>query len=299
MAGTRVTDMTIDITAGDFINGSFTLSGIKYFFDPIIIGATNKFIDFDDAGGEENVSVAEKTYKDPYELAAAIETAMNGATTDTITVAYDDAARKFTIASDGATLSLLWNTGTNAANSIGATLGFSVAADDTGALTYTSDDAQDWSAAYTPEYDDNDPLIAKSNTILIGEADEITCFGAQSVSIALSNTKTDITDVCSESGKSGSQFTGRTVNIDVVAYLEQGQAEEFKRYRNNDEIQFCYNAGVKSGGNWVPGKAVNFFSPTCKISSFALGDGDGIVTLEMSLQCFVADGLGEFYINFL
>ena len=105
----------------------------------------------DDGGGEENVSVAAKSYKDPYELAAAIQTAMNAATADNITVSYDDVAGKYTIASDGVTLSLLWNTGTNTAETIGAKLGYSVAADDTGATSYEADNVIS-KASITKEY---------------------------------------------------------------------------------------------------------------------------------------------------
>ena len=304
ISGTRVTEMTIDITAGEFINGSFTMEGIKYIFDPITVAASNKYLDFSDSGPTTfAVSIEEKTYKDPYDLATTLQAAMNGtATVDAYTVTYDDSTRKFTIASDNATFSILWKTGThgsdNADDHIGTLLGYDDSADDV-AQSNISDTAQDWSASFTPSYDSADPLVAKSNTILIGESDEITCFGAQSVSINLTNTKSDITDVCADTGKSGSQFTKREVTVDVVSYLATGQAEEFKRYRANDEIVFTYNCGEKSAGNWIAGKAVNIHMPTAKISAFKLGDSDGIVTLEMTLKAFVSNSLGEFYLNFL
>jgi hypothetical protein len=298
LAGGRVVDMTIDIAAGEFINTSFTIEGIKYYFDPFVIGATNKYIDFDDGGGEENASIAEGTYRDPYELAEAIRIAMQALTTDVIGVSYSDSLRKFTITSDGATFSLLWATGANTANSIKTTIGFSNT-DDTAALTYSSDTALSWASTISPTYDSASPLVAKDNQIMIGNATEYVCFGARSVSIALTNTKADKTDICAASGKSGTIFTQREVTIDVVSYLAAGQAEEFKRFRSNDEIMFTYNFGEKNGGQWVAGKSGNIFCPTVKIASFSIGDEDGMCVLNMQLKTFVSNGLGTFYLNFL
>lgn len=297
MAGTRVTDMTIDITAGEFINCSFTLEGIKYYFDPTVITSSNRYIDFDDGGGEENAAIAIGTYRDPYELAVAIETAMQALTTDVITVTYSDVTRKFTFTSDGTTFELLWATGTNTANSIKTTIGF--ANDDTGALTYVSDTAVSYASSFTPSYDTSSPLVAKDNQIMIGDATEYVCFGARSVSVSVTNTKADQTDICAASGKSGTIFTQREITIDVVSYLSTGQALEFKRFRNNDEIMFTYNFGDKSAGNWLPGKSGNIFCPNVKIASFSLTDEDGMVTLALSLKAFVTNGLGTFYLNFL
>ncbi len=106
-------------------------------------------------------------------------------------------------------------------------------------------------------------------------------------------------DICSVSGKSATILSQREVTIDVVSYLSAGQALEFKRFRNNDEILFTYNMGERLGGNWVAGKCVNLFSPTVKINSLELADDAGIVVLNLQLKTFVKDGLGTFYINCL
>ena len=296
--GGRVTEMSVDATAGQPIIGSFTVAGIEYKFDPIEITASNKYIDFDDGGGEENVSVAVGFYKDPYELAAAIQTAIQAATTDVITVSYSDSTRKFTITSDGATFELLFLTGTNNASAIDLTIGYSHT-DHTAAITYTSDSALSFASPYTPEYDSEQPLVAKNNHVMIGSASEYVCFGASRVSITSSLESTPVTNLCAASGKSGTQPIGRTITFEVEAYLEEGQAEEFRRYRENEEIMFTYTSGRRSGGNWVPGSIMNYFSPTSRISAFSLVDGDGIVKLNMTVQAYVSNGLGEFYINCL
>lgn len=303
MGGGRVTDLSIEVPAAEAITGSFTIDGIEYYFNPLTTTASLKYVDFTDDVGTVAAQVEEKTWKDPYELADALSTAMTAASVgsgdDTITVTYNDSNGKFSFASDGTTFSLLWNTGTNAANTIGSLIGFSVAADDTGATTYEGDSAVSWAAAFTPDFDDVDFNVAKANNVLIGDQQDNTCFAAQTISYSITNTKTDVLDMCATSGKSGSQFTEREITVDVVGYLTTNQAEEFKRFRANDEISFAHNFGVKSGGNWVPGKCVNTYMPSARISSFALGDSDGLVTLEMTIQAFVKDGLDEFFMNFL
>lgn len=304
MTGVRPVDMTLNFNAGEFISGDFSLEGIEYKFNPLTTTASNKFLDFSDSTATTyEVSVAEKTWKDPYELATAVETAMNAtASGDTFTVSYDDSTSKFTIASDNATFNILWQTGTHGSGGtdthIGTLLGFDDAANDT-AQSNVADTAQSWVASFTPTYDSQDPAVAKNNQVLIGESDEVSCFGAQSVTVNMTMTKANLNNVCSESGRSGSVFTARDITIDVVSYLDAGQTEEFKRYRAGDEIVFTYNAGPKSGGNWQAGKTVNVHSPNARISAFALGDSDGTTTLEMTVKPFVKNGLGEFYINTL
>jgi len=302
VSGTRVTSMAIDVTAGDFVNATFDCEGIRYYYNPITL-TTNIYLDFDDGGGEENAVVAAKTYRDPYELADAIAAAMNALTGDTITVTYNDRgvnAGKFTIASDGAQLDLLWNTGTNTANTLGTAIGFAVAADDTGALTYTSDNVVSKAAPYTPSFNAVNPLVAKDNQVIFGsDPTQTSCFKASTLSVTVANTKSNILSVCSESGVSGSVVSERAITVELTALLEDHQALEFKNFRANDTVLFTFNTGEKSGGNWVEGKTVNFHSPTMVIDSINLDDTDGLVTLSMTLTAFVSSGLNEFFVNLL
>lgn len=76
------------------------------------------------------------------ELATEIQTQMNSAATDnTYTVTFAAGTDKFTITRDTGTdtIDLNWNTGPNTATSIGTTIGFDTASDDTGATTYEGD----------------------------------------------------------------------------------------------------------------------------------------------------------------
>ena len=299
IAGAKVSSMNIEFPAGQYINGSFELVGSKYYFDPIEITSSNKYIDFNDGGGEENASITEKVYTDPVELAAAIEAAMDALTADNITVTYSSSTGKFTIASDGGTLSLLWNSGSNTANTIGASLGFSVAADDTGATTYTSDNAITLSSPQTPSFDDTSPLVAKNNTLFVGDATDNVCLSASNVSVNVTNTIQDVLSICAESGVAEKVHNLREIEIVIDALGTQYDVDKFKRYRANDTTRFMYVAGEKSGGNWVAGKNVCLYCPTAKISGFEPTDRDGLYSINLTLTAFVSDSLGEFYINFI
>ncbi|RTL05188.1 hypothetical protein EKK58_08550 [Candidatus Dependentiae bacterium] len=299
VAGSRVTEMSIEASAGEYINGSFTLEGLSYYFNPIELTSSNNKLDFDD-GSEKNVTIAAGFYKDPHDLASAVQTAMDAASSDTITCVYNDSTGKFTITSDGSSLDLLWNTGTNTAQTIGTKLGFLVAADDTGSLSYTSDNALVLSSPQQPSLDSADPLVAKNNEVFIGGFADSSCFCASTLALNIASEKTDVLCVCAESGKQESVITSREVTIELTAVLEQYEADKFHRFHTNQTTAFAYNFGEKSGGNWIPGKCGNIYMPSCTISSFKVSDQDGLVALEMTLTGFVdSSGNGEIYLNFL
>lgn len=298
VAGCRVTACTISANAGEFINASFDIGGIGYYFNPIEITSSSKYIDFND-GGVKAAQVTTGMYKDPLDLASAIQTAMQTLSTDTITCTYSSTTGKFTIASNGAAFSLLWNTGANTANTIAAKIGFSAAADDTAALTYTSDNAISFAAPQVPVYESTQPNVAKANQVLFGTFSDKACFQASKISIKVADTKTDLMSVCSASGIVGSIVSERMMSIDLTARLDKFDAEKFKKYRSGDNIEFAYTVGEKSGGNWVPGKVVNCYCPTSTITSYSLEDNAGIVELNMTISAYVSGTDGEFYINYL
>lgn len=299
IAGGKVTEMQVDITSGELINAQFSLAGTSYYFDPIEITASTRYIDFNEGGASLAATLNAGWYKDPHELADAVTSALNAVGADTKTCTYSDTTGKYTIVSDGATLELEWNTGANAANTAAAKLGFSAAADDTGALTYTGDNAISLSAPHTPSYDQTSPVVAKSNEILLGIQSEITCFGARSVQVQVTNEQERQPDLCSDSGFRGTENTKRAVTFNVVATLSQYEAKKYSQFRQGSTIAFAYNLGEKVGGNWVAGKCVNMFSPYATITNFKLGDANGVTTLEMTVRAYVNSGDSEFHVNFL
>lgn len=300
MSGCKVTSFGFNANAGEFINANFSLSGTKYHFNPIRIAAADTKLDFVDDGGDHVATVTAKLYRDPYELAEALQTAMNAVSTDVITVSFSSTTGKFTIAGDGALFQLEWNTGANTANTIGDKIGFSVAADDTGSLTYTSDNAQSYAAAHVPSYDAADPLAAKNQEILLGDATDTTKFEAASIDFSMSNERTEVKSICAESGVNSIKVTGREVTVRITALLDKHDADKFRRFRANTDTRFAYNFGTKSGGNWEAGKCGCLYIPTCTVTSFSLTDLDSVIGIEIELKAFVdSSGNGEVYLNFL
>jgi len=306
VSGARVLGYDVTADAGQMVNGSFTIEGINFFNNPITIGATNKYIDITETGPVTfEASVAEKTYQDPEELALALQTAINAAASaDTFTVVYNSKgadAGKFTLTSDGSLFSILWNSGTNTANTIGGALGFTVSSDDTGALTYTSDSVLDFGAPHTPSFDGASPLVAKNQEILFGDASsDNDCINPSTINISINDTKASINDICAVSGQSASLITGREITIGFTAIIPQYCVENFARYRRNDTVRFAYMFGSKAdGSNWDAGKCGCIYAPTAKISSIEVVDEDGIARVQAEIKPFVSNGLGEIYLSFV
>jgi hypothetical protein len=303
MAGGKVTELSMEAAAGELINSSFSLVGTKYYFNPIEITSSTEVIDFDIGASPLAASVTVKVYKTPHELASALQTAMVAAGGTGVTVVYNDSGAskgKFTIAKASGTLNLLWNTGTNTASSIGTKLGYSLAADDTGALTYTSDTEQSWAAGYTVSYDNVDPLVAKNNEVLLGDGTSNVNFCAANISFTFSNENSQVLCISAETGLEANFFQGREITVSITGKLEKHDADMINKFLNNTDSRFCYNFGEKSGGNWVAGKCGSLYMPSCVVSSFQTTDLDGVVGVEIELKGFVdSSGNGEIYLNFL
>ena len=302
ISGAKVTEMSVEITAGDLINAAFSFEGMKFYFDSLLVDASNKYLDFDIGGLELNAEIAIGMYRDPYDLAGAIERAMDDLSADEITVSYDKSNGKYNIASDGITLNLLWKTGVHGSNNtdthIGSLIGYSDVADDAAATDYDGDLAIDITSPYTPIVDSADPLVAKANECLMGDFADKDCICAATVGFTLANSKVNEPCVCSDTGKSGTEITGREVTVSLTGLTDSHeQAEKFKRFRTNQKTQFAYTAGLKVGGNWVAGSIVNLFIPSATITDFKLGDLDGMVSYEISLKAYVEGGLDEVYLN--
>lgn len=303
IAGCKVSEMTLEASAGEFLNSNFSFDGTKFFFDPVLIASADRYLDFTDDSGTFAAVVTAKYYRDPHELASALQQAMAAANPlKTPTITYSDSTGKFTIKTTGTVLSLLWNTGTNAANTIGDKIGFSTAANSTGTVAttgYTSATAYILTSPQTPSLDGQDPFVAKSNEVLIGEFDDLTCFCAQSISMTLSNVVADVTCICSDSGVQEKVINGREVTVEITAILDPYNVDKFKRFSTNLVTAFNYAFGNKSGGNWVAGQCGSIYIPKCTVSSFELSDSDGIVTMNMTLKAYTASGEGEVYLNLL
>ena len=300
-SGCQATEASIELPVNEYAALSFSYQGTKYHFNPISITSSTKYIDWTDDDGTWAASVAEGFYRTPKELAQSLEDAMNAQTTETITVSYSDSTGKFTLAASGSVFSLLWNTGTNAANSIGTKLGFLVAANDTGSTSYASDNAQDLAAAYTPSYDDVEPIVCKNIELLIGDQSQNTCVCATNVTLTIGKEVTDADCICAETGTQEKVATGRTVTMEAEVLLKKYDVQIIDQLLNNSTISAMVNAGPKSGGNWVAGKCVNLYMKNASVTAFTTS-GEEFVTGNITITGFVPSTAAEgkdVYVNML
>ena len=298
IAGCRTSSISMNIAAGQQAEVDFSYEGTAFYFNPIVITSSNKYLDFDDGGGEENATMTEKVYKSPHDLADEIQSKMDALTSDNITVTYSNSTGKFTIASDGGTLSLLWNSGTNTANTIGSDLGFTVSSDDTGAVTYTSDSAISFAAGYTASYDDADNVIVKEAELLIGDASDNTCRKAATVSFTIDTPTVEVESICASTGVAEKLINAREVTMTATLVLEKYEAGLFDKYINNETTQVMCNIGPKSGGNWVAGKCVNSYMGNASLTGHNVV-GDDFAQIELTAKGFVTSTKKDVYLNFI
>lgn len=302
LTGARVASAAFKVAAGALINASYQFQGVKYHYNPIVLSAI-KYVDFTDDDGTFAASIAAGVYRDPHELASAVTTAMNAANSgETHTCSYSDTTGKFTIVSTGTVLSLLFLTGANNASSIDTILGYTHT-DKTGTAAttgYTGASAITLTASLTPSYDSADPQAAKYNEVLIGDSSSTTCFCASQIDFTVTNEIQAVECICAESGIQEYIISKRTVEMKVIGLCTAYDVDKFKRYRSNADVRACFNFGSKSGGNWVAGTCMCIYIPIAKVSAYALGDKNGVVTMEITVRPYMdSSGNGEFYINCL
>lgn len=303
VGGMKVASMNIALVARKIMTMDFQLEGTDHYFNPIFITTAADTLDFHDGSADIVARVAAGIYKDPNSLASALQTAMNlGGSSDSFTVTYNSsgaAAGKFTIATNGSTLTLKFSTGTNTARTIATKIGFTVA-NESAATTYNSDAALSWAAGYTPTYDTAPPLAAKDNEVLFGSTTNTGITGVQQVNINYGNEILGFEDVTSQSGIDSKDVNGRKVKIDMVLGLDQHQVDYYTKFREGTNVPLCYNFGVKSGGNWVPGSCGNIYVPSGKLSKYNITESAGKAVLNLTLETYAnATGQGSFYMNFL
>lgn len=297
-AGNTVTELSVKADANGYAEAEFSYEGTKYFYNALIVTNSNKYIDFTDDVGTFAAVVPVQTYKTPVDLALAIELALNGASTKTYACTYSNETGKFTIAStDSVVLSLLWNSGTNAANSIKSLIGFANT-DDTGATSYVSDLELSYSPSVTPAYENADNIVVKGAELFVGSVTDNMCICAQSVSVKITKSVEDVDCICEETGISEKIAVGRSVELTATATMKKHDVNLLDALLNNKSISAMLNVGPKSAGNWVAGKSVNFYLKNCTVSAFKT-TGDNFLQVDLTLKGFVASGEKDIYVNFV
>ena len=304
IAGCSTSSVSINLQAGALAECEFSYDGTKFYFNPIIITASNKYIDFDDTSSTTDLiaTLTEKVYKNPHDLAREIALKMTAASVgsgdDVISCTYSNTTGKFTISSDGSTFALRWSTGSNTASSVGAAIGFSIAADDTGALTYTSDNAISFAASYTPTYDNAQNIRVVQAELMIGDATDNICREASNVTLTIDSPTVEVEDICSDSGVAERLPESRSVSLTATLTLKKYEAGLFDKFINNTTTKIMVNVGPKSNDNWVAGKCVNIYMQRAKLTGHVIG-GDTFITVELTAKGFVTSSKKDLFINFI
>jgi len=295
---TRVTEGTITAAVNDYLQGSFSLQGLKMYYDVIETTASAYQLQFtDDDLTDEVISLSQQSWVTPHALASAIETAMNGtATTETHSVSYSDTTGKFTFENTtGSTLELDWN---NGANSIATLIGFDDSADDTGATTYTSDDAITLSTTYSAT--SVDPLVCRDHEVLIGDGTQTACTReVNSVTFTLTNTSEPQPSICSSTGRAAIAVTGKAATVELDVTLDKYDADLMAKMRNNTTVSFLYNFGTKDSNGFEAGKSGCLYVKYAKVTTHTVGDRDGTVNAIITLTAFSSSGNDSVFMNFV
>jgi len=106
IAGCRTVSMNFALPAAGLGEITFEVEGTKFFFNPIEITSTTKYLDFTDSTGTVAAILSEKIYKTPVDFAAEVASKMTAVSSDVISCSFDSTNGKFTISSDGTVLSL-------------------------------------------------------------------------------------------------------------------------------------------------------------------------------------------------
>lgn len=300
IVGCRTTNMSIEFPANELATCAFDFEGIGFYYNPIVVtSGSNDDIDFNIGAAELTATLTAKAYKSPKDVAREVAIKMTAAAGTAIDCTYDSTTGKFTITKASGTLQLLWNTGTNTATGAHSTLGYSAAADDTGALTYTSDTAQTYSPAYTPAYDSSNANVVRYNELLIGGFARKDNRSATNVSFTVSTPVTSIPDLTAETGIGENLINARTATFSATLIFQEHELDAFDALVNNSTTSVMFNHGPKSGGNWTAGSCVNIYMPNAKVTSHVVSDSDGFLVVEIECKGFVNTDKKDVHINFI
>lgn len=309
IAGCRTTALNFEFPANGFAEINFDFEGIEYFYNYITIDATNNKINFKDliVGSELTATLDSGDYKSPIALAAEIASKMTTASAasqaDTISCSFSSSTGKFTLSTSGAEFQLLWSTGTNGSGGTdthaGTILGYSDAADDTGATSYAADNAQSYDAPATPSYDDSDNLVLKNAELLIGDFFETTNRKCVSASCTIGAPKTDVPDFTAENGIDSSIINSREVTFNATLILQQHEVSLFDAFINNSTRSLMFNCGTKSAGDWVAGTCFNLYMANASFTTHTNDDNDGYRVVTLTAIGHVDESQKDVYINFV
>jgi hypothetical protein len=294
----RTNSVSINLTSGQFATADIGLQGSKAWWNPVEVKATNKYIDFKDDSGIQAAILTEGFYSQIDFASHVQDTIDSTSTANTLTAAYSSSTGKYTVASNGSTFELLWNTGANTANAAAALLGFSTASDNTAAVTYTGS-ASSYAAALTPEYDNANNVVVKSAELLVGDASDTVCRAAGAVTFNIEPSLADVDSVCAESGVMEKLPSERSVTMTATLILAKHEANLYDKFVKNTSTKVMMNIGPKINGNYVAGKCVNIYMGNATITAHPVDAGGQFLVVTLACKGFVDTAKKDIYINFI
>jgi len=118
-------------------------------------------------------------------------------------------------------------------------------------------------------------------------------------SMSMENTKADILNACSPSGKVGSRYTQFVTTGEVAPYMDSDNVDRFESFNQNDDISvfgYAYNPDDNAG---EIKNVVAFWIPQAKITNMPNGDLDGIMTNNISFKSYRKDGEDTVFLGFI
>lgn len=296
--GCKTTSLKFNFPANGRATLDVTFEGLKHFHNPISITSSNKYLNFNEGGSELTATMTVKTYQTPHELAREIEYQMDLVAAADITVSYSDTDGKFTIASGGATFQLLAGTGTNVANGIFSTIGFT-ASNKTGALTYTGTNAISFDPSVTPSYDTSTDLLVRDCEMLIGSFSDYGCRKMTSATININATRAEVLSFCATNGLDSSLLTERAITFEGNLIVDQYESKLFDAHVNNTAQALALTIGDKVSGNWTAGSVVNFYMPNVVYSAVPIVNEGSFLVYKISAVAYETGSYKPLYLNYL
>lgn len=117
--------------------------------------------------------------------------------------------------------------------------------------------------------------------------------------LSIENSKADIPNACSSTGKSGNRKTGFTVSGSINPYMEIDNVDRWTKFRNGTVTSlftYAYNpTGVAGEFNQV----VAIWMPNIKISSMPQADQDGVLVDSIEFKAFRSLGNDTLFMSFI
>ena len=118
-------------------------------------------------------------------------------------------------------------------------------------------------------------------------------------SLSIENTKTDLLDASSDTGKMGSRKTAFAVTGSINPYMSSDNLDRWNKYNNGDTTSLflvAYNP-TSTAGQF--NQIVAIWLPNIKITNMPSADADGVLLDSIDFKCFRKNGNDTMFLSFI